>query len=83
MPTTIALVIALPCALVLPLKSLFTTVDGWTGVKMPNAPDDKPPLSFILETAAFLGGITVPASLFLLGASIARLQVGHKQGLTL
>lgn len=73
MPTTIALVIAIPCALIQPIKALFTTVDGWTGSRIPNAPDDKPPLSFILETASFIGAITVPASLLLLGAGIARL----------
>ena len=79
MPTTIALTVALPCALVQPLKALFTEVDGWSGGRMPNAPDDKPPLSFILETASFLGGITIPSALILLGASTATLQVtaGH------
>lgn len=74
MPTTIALVSALPCALIQPLKALFTPVDGWTGTRVPNAPDDKPPLAFVLDTATFLGAITVPASLILLGAGIARLQ---------
>lgn len=74
MPTTIALVVALPCALIQPIKALFTNVDGWTGTQMPNAPDDKPPLSFVLETATSLGAIAVPASLILLGAGIARLQ---------
>lgn len=75
MPTTVALTVALPCALIQPVKALFTEVDGWTGGRMPNAPDDKPPLSFVLETATFLGGITIPSALILLGASIARLQV--------
>ena len=77
MPTTIALVVALPCALIQPLKALFTQVDGWTGGRIPNAPDDKPPLSFVLETAVFLGGITIPSALILLGASIARLEVSR------
>jgi len=75
MPTTIALVLALPCSLVLPIKALFIDVDGWTGSRIPNAPDDRPPLAFILETASFVGAITVPASLILLGASMARLTV--------
>ena len=75
MPTTLALVFALPCSLVLPIKALFVPVDGWTGSRMPNAPDDRPPLAFILETASFVGAVTVPASLILLGASMARLTV--------
>lgn len=75
MPTTIALILALPCSLVLPIKALLVPVNGWTGSRIPNAPDDRPPLAFILETASFIGAITVPASLILLGASMARLTV--------
>ncbi len=50
-PITTSLVISLPIALVTPLKALFTTVDGWTGSKIPNAPDGNPPLSFILTVS--------------------------------
>jgi hypothetical protein len=75
MPTTVALILALPCSLVLPIKALFVPVDGWTGSRMPHAPDGKPPLAFILETASFVGAMTVPATLILLGASMARLTV--------
>ena len=42
---------------------------------MPNAPDGKPPLSFVIDTTTFLGGMTIPATLFLLGAALARLKV--------
>lgn len=76
MPVTMAICIALPCSLVLPLKALFIQVDGWTGTKMPNAPDARPPLSFILDTADFIGGISIPAALILLGAGFARIKVG-------
>jgi hypothetical protein len=55
---------------------LFVPVSGWTSDKIPNAPDGNPPLSFIIDTAAFLGGVTIPAALVLLGASFARLKVG-------
>ncbi|RXK39192.1 hypothetical protein M231_03549 [Tremella mesenterica] len=78
MPVSLAVVIAIPCSVVLPLKSLFTHVDGWTGSKMPNAPDGKPPLAFIQDTATFIGGMTIPATLILLGASIARLKTPKK-----
>ena len=75
-PVSLAVIIGIPCAIVLPLKALFVETPGWTGTRMPNAPDGNPPLSFILVTATFLGGMTVPATLILLGASFARLKVG-------
>jgi hypothetical protein len=75
MPVTIATLFGVPCSVILPLKALFTYTEGWTGGRMPNAPDGNPPLAFILETATFLGGMTVPAALILLGASFARLKV--------
>jgi len=77
MPVTIATLFGIPCSIILPLKALFTYTAGWTGGRMPNAPDGNPPLAFILETATFLGGMTVPAALILLGASFARLKVGQ------
>lgn len=74
LPASIAIMIAIPCSIVLPLKALFVNVDGWTGTKMPNGPDGKPPLAFITDTTTFLGGMTVPANLILLGAGFARLK---------
>ena len=50
-PVTLALFISLPIALVSPLKALFTQVDGWTDGKMPNGPDGKPPLAFLLAVS--------------------------------
>jgi hypothetical protein len=75
MPISFAVIVSIPCALIPPLRALFTHTDGWTGTRMPNAPDGKPPLSFILEAAAFIGAICIPAGLILLGASFARLKV--------
>nr|ODO02193.1 hypothetical protein L204_00920 [Cryptococcus depauperatus CBS 7855] len=72
---TWATILGIPISVVEPLKALFTHTDGWTGIKMPNAPDGKPPLHFILDTASFLGGIAVPAALLLIGASFARLKL--------
>jgi predicted permease len=77
MPVTIATLLGISCSVILPLKALFTYTEGWTGGRMPDAPDGNPPLAFILETAAFLGAMTVPAALILLGASFARLKVSR------
>jgi len=73
-PVSISLFIALPIALVTPLKALFVVVEDWTGTRIPNGPDGKPPLSFILDTAAFIGAVCIPVGLMLLGASFARLK---------
>lgn len=75
MPVSIAVIISIPCALIPPLRALFTPTVGSTGVRIPNAPDGNPPLSFILDSAAFIGAICIPAGLVLLGASFARLKV--------
>lgn len=79
-PVSCAIVIAIPCALVSPLKALFVVTPDWSGTRVPYAPDGRPPLAFITETAQFAGAITVPASLMLLGASFARLKVGVRRG---
>jgi hypothetical protein len=63
------------CSLVQPLKALLAPTDGWTGARMPNAPDGNPPLFFLLDTAAYIGALTVPLGLMLLGSSFARLQL--------
>lgn len=51
-PITLGVILSLPMALVLPLKALFVSVPGWTGTRMPNAPDGKPPLSFFYDVSA-------------------------------
>lgn len=47
-PQAITIFVAFPCALITPLKALFTPVDN---SPIPNAPDGQPPLAFILDTA--------------------------------
>ncbi|KAL7412069.1 membrane transport protein-domain-containing protein [Mrakia frigida] len=75
-PITLSLLIALICALIPPIKALFVlNVDGWSGTKIKLAPDGRPALAFIQETAVFIGAICVPGALILLGASFARLKV--------
>ncbi|GAW08562.1 auxin efflux carrier [Lentinula edodes] len=61
-------------SLIQPLKALFTdaTASGgpdWTG------PDGSPPLNFIMDTATFVGGLCIPLSLIILGASFARMSI--------
>lgn len=72
---TWSVILGLLFSLVQPLKALLTTTQGWTGSRMPNAPDNNPPLHFILDTAAYIGALTVPLGLMLLGSSFARLKV--------
>ncbi|KAJ9098544.1 hypothetical protein QFC19_006312 [Naganishia cerealis] len=50
-PPSISLFLALPISLIQPLKAMFVNVDGWTGGKMPNGPDGKPPLSWLLDVS--------------------------------
>ncbi|KWU46024.1 auxin efflux carrier, partial [Rhodotorula sp. JG-1b] len=72
-PPTISLVLALVCALVKPLKALFTAVPdyGWH----PTAPDGEPPLSILLDTATFLGNASVPLGLLVLGSTLGRMRI--------
>lgn len=44
---------------------------------MPNAPDELPPLSFIMDYTSYVGAASVPFALILLGGSIARLKLGN------
>lgn len=74
-PVSLAIVIAIPCGIISPLKALFVPVDGWSGSRVPYAPDNHPPLAFVTDTAAFIGSVSIPAALILLGASFARLKV--------
>ena len=48
-PVTLGVILSLPFALVTPLKALFVSVPGWTGTRMPNAPDGRPPLAFFYD----------------------------------
>ncbi|AAW46043.1 hypothetical protein CNBJ0750 [Cryptococcus deneoformans B-3501A] len=78
MPLTVAIIMGIICSVIPPIKALFVTVDGWSGTRIPYAPDGNPPLSFITDTATFLGGMTIPAGLILLGASFGRLKMPKK-----
>ncbi|EIN08921.1 auxin efflux carrier [Punctularia strigosozonata HHB-11173 SS5] len=74
-PSSISIILAFIIALVNPLKALFVTVDGWTGTRIPNAPDGQPPLAFVMDTASFVGAASVPLGLTCLGSALARLKI--------
>jgi auxin efflux carrier family protein len=67
---TMAVIIALIIAVVQPLKALFVLLPS-----SPHAPDGQPPLAFIMDTATFLGGASVPLGLICLGSAMARLHI--------
>ncbi|BGP34061.1 Protein M3 [Rhodotorula toruloides] len=72
-PPTISLVAALICALVKPLKALFTTVPDYSW--HPTAPDGNPPLAILLDTATFIGNGSVPLGLMVLGSTLGRMRI--------
>ena len=74
-PCTVGILAALVIALVTPLKALFTPLPPGTHSPIPNAPDGQPPLAFILDTASFTGGASVPLGLVCLGNALARLKI--------
>jgi len=74
-PITTAMYISLPIALIPAVKALFVLPSSPSAPYYFVAPDGNPPLYFLLNTASFVGAITVPMTLFLLGASFARLKI--------
>jgi hypothetical protein len=68
-PTTIV-VIAFIISVIPALKGLFVLSSS-----SPTAPDGQPPLAFILDTATFLGGASVPLGLIGLGSALARINI--------
>ncbi|KAK0442814.1 auxin efflux carrier [Desarmillaria tabescens] len=71
-PITMSMYIAIPVSLIPQLKALFVEVDGGPYY---HGPDGNPPLTFIINTAEFVGNMTVPMSLILLGASFACMKI--------
>ncbi|KAG8745445.1 Protein M3 [Ceratobasidium sp. 414] len=74
-PPTITMVVAFVIALVPTLKALFITPAAGSSVHIAPAPDGLPPLNFIIDTATFIGGGSIPLGLICLGSALARLQV--------
>ncbi|KAI0791877.1 auxin efflux carrier [Abortiporus biennis] len=75
-PPSLSILIALPIALITPLKALFVLIPN---SPIPNAPDNQPPLAFIQDAASFIGAASVPLGLFNLGSALARLNIPRSQ----
>jgi auxin efflux carrier family protein len=75
-PMPIVVVFAIVISLVNPLKALFLPPSTNFHPRFrPSAPDGKPPLAFILDSATFIGGASVPIGLICLGSALAHLRV--------
>lgn len=72
-PNSVSLIVSLIIAMSPPLKALFVKSNFY----IPNAPDEMPPLSFLMDLASYVGAASVPLGLLLLGATIARLKVNQ------
>ncbi|SGZ41095.1 related to Protein ECM3 [Hanseniaspora guilliermondii] len=70
-PCPLSVIIALIIAFIPWLKALFVS----TNVSMANAPDNLPPLSFIMDYASYVGAASVPFGLLLLGATLGSLDI--------
>ncbi|ODV96032.1 hypothetical protein PACTADRAFT_2334 [Pachysolen tannophilus NRRL Y-2460] len=70
-PSAIALILSVTIAMIPWVKALFVS----TSVSMPNAPDDEPPLSFLMDYFSYIGQAAVPIGLLLLGSTGARLKI--------
>ncbi|CCH41069.1 putative membrane protein [Wickerhamomyces ciferrii] len=72
-PCSISIIISLIIAFIPWVKALFVK----TTVSMPNAPDELPPLNFIMDYTSYVGAASVPFALILLGSAIGRLSLGN------
>lgn len=78
-PPSAAIILGFIVAIVPPIKALFVHVNGQN---IPNGPDGKPPLDFLLDISNFIGGASVPSALLILGFSLSRLDVRKPPALT-
>ncbi|RPB04442.1 hypothetical protein L873DRAFT_1758966 [Choiromyces venosus 120613-1] len=76
-PPSLSLVFSLVIANVPYLKALFVHTPTVPTTKIPNAPDDKPPLDFIMEIATFSGPCVPVLGMLLLGAALSRLSMNN------
>ncbi|KAJ7348062.1 auxin efflux carrier transmembrane protein [Mycena albidolilacea] len=71
-PPSLSILLSFPIALIPALKGLFVEVQS---PHIPSAPDGRPPLSFLFDTATFIAGASVPLGLICLGSALARLEI--------
>lgn len=78
-PASIAIVVGLVISLIPWTKALFVSYHPQHNhlVNYPNAPDNQPPLHFLLDLTTYIGNAQVPFGLLLLGATLGRLEVKH------
>lgn len=70
-PCPLSVILGLIIAFIPWVKALFVS----TNVTMPNAPDNLPPLSFIMDFTSYVGAASVPFGLLLLGATLGSLKL--------
>jgi predicted permease len=73
-PTSVVLVLSITIAMIPWVQALFVFSPQ---VTLPNAPDQQPPLSFIMDFAGYIGAAQVPFGLILLGGTIGRLRINN------
>ncbi|EWC43647.1 hypothetical protein DRE_01534 [Drechslerella stenobrocha 248] len=71
---TMTLTSALVIAIVPYLRALFVTTEK---IAMPNAPDGRPPLDFIIQFASYGGQLSPVMGIAMLGAALSRIRVRH------
>jgi len=75
-PYMVAIILSFVISLVDPLKALFIPPSSnFQPHFRPTAPDGKPPLAFIFDTATFISEVCVPLGLVYLGSSLACLSL--------
>ncbi|EGG11228.1 uncharacterized protein MELLADRAFT_92290 [Melampsora larici-populina 98AG31] len=76
-PVSIAISLGLITAITPALKHLFV-IPTKPNLNYPTAPDGKPILSILIESAAFLGASAIPLALIITGASFARMSISRE-----
>ncbi|KAF8417226.1 auxin efflux carrier [Tirmania nivea] len=71
-PPSVSLIVSIIIANVQPLKALFIHTDSFS---VKDAPDQKPPLDFIMEITRFAGPSVPVLGLVLLGAAFSRMSI--------
>ncbi|KAG0138187.1 hypothetical protein HOY82DRAFT_596959 [Tuber indicum] len=73
----LTLVFSLVIANVPYLKALFVDTPTVSKSKIPNAPDNKPPLDFMMDIATFSGPCVPVLGMLLIGAALSRLSMNN------
>lgn len=76
-PVSMAISLGLITAITPALKYLFV-IPTKPNINYPTAPDGKPILSILIESASFLGAAAIPLALIITGASFARMSISRE-----